>query len=285
MSKSNKVKSSPVPVAPRSNTTSLAAEVLSFVLAKKANDTSPIYFAHTYADDMSELRRKVQYAVQHGDKVRGVVLDYWRASPEGEKYDAQYQALCKVKQPNVQQKAEKKLMLNAMNNVNVSLQRACDTVGGINWLKSAGYTVQIAETAKGTDVYSCYVIGKDEIIPTEFNVTQLRTLGSTKPSDMDAVSVTLTGDKLPVADLRKACDTLKAGTPNDEKGANGAAIEPSKMTAAITQLDTSIERLLKDDGKLASGKPSTEAMDALWARLDSEIPAFNEGVAAQPVAA
>ena len=247
------------------NTTSYGADMLRYAGLKGEAESGPLFFALTYADTLRDLGEKIAFAVSKGDKVRSVVLDHWKATPEGEEFQRDYAGLVSIKLKTPDQQAKQDALLQLQNQVNTNAQRNVDTIRGIDMLRADNRQVNI-QRIDGTKKYACYVVSmaknadgtQKEFINVEFTATHLRKLASVDP-------VKLAG--LTTADVRKLADSQKQGTPNDKKGGS-EGLARTEIGKTAKALDAAIAGTFID-GKLQGVSPSTrrEVM-LLWAAID-----------------
>jgi hypothetical protein len=233
---------------------------------------------HSYVSELEALSAKLDFngslAVEKQDSVRSILLDYWKASPEGNVFMTAHAGLAGIKEKTEQQKAAFEQSTKSLNMVNTMLQRAVDTYRGVSALRKQGFAVTIAKV-QNSNTFACYVKRGDEFELVRFNAAQLRNVSGAK---IEA--------KTSTADVRESLSTAKSGAANDKKGGSGERFSPSELPNAVTRIDTSVAAIIKPDGKgIAAGPKATEALHLLWARLDAMMSDSDKAAARKAFAA
>ena len=235
------------------NASTYGSDVLHYASLKGEQDSGPLFFYLTHSNTLNDLAAKVEYALSKDEKVRPVVLDHWKATPEGEAIMKEYAALLAIKQKTPEQEMRQRTLMDLQNQVNIQTLRNIDTCKGIDVLVGLDREVNV-QRIQGTNKYACYVVStlknddgtRKEFIHVTFTATQLRRLASAG----NAVNVMMT-----TTDIRKVCDSLKTGTANKEKGGvDGLARTEIGKTAKA--LDAAISGSFVD-GKLQGVSPAT----------------------------
>lgn len=244
----------------RSNVSNIGADVFLLATIKDQLKSGPIMIAHTYPNEMTSLLSRITDS-KEGESVRGLLLDYWHATPEGDQHKKRYDQLVALgKLKTVEQKTEQATMLLQQNNVAIMLQRAVETFQGVDILRKSQRDVTITRIQNQQNAFACYVYrmatGEGEWI--RFSADQLR----------NVVNATFDNDTR-VSDIRIACAANREGAAGKDKGSNGERIAPSKIGEAVTAIDTSLAPLYKDDGTLAVPPGGMKALHHLWAQLDA----------------
>jgi len=243
------------------NASNIGADVFHLATIKDELKSGPIMLAHTYPAELTSLLARITSSKDGEDSIRGMLLEYWHATPEGDTHKKRYDQLVALgKLKTAEQKTEQATMLLQQNNVAIMLQRAVETFQGIDLLRKAQRDVTVTRIHNQQNAFACYVYrtatGEGEWI--RFSAEQLR----------NVASATFDNDTK-VSDIRIACSSAKNGAANKDKGTNGERIAPSKIADAVTAIDTSLAPLYKDDGSLAVPPGGMKALHRLWAQLDA----------------
>jgi hypothetical protein len=249
------------------NVSSYGADVLHYAGLKGEQDSGPLFFVLAYSDRLHSLKDKIAYAVSKEDKIRPVVLDDWKATPEGEDLIKEYASLLAIKQPTAEQKVRQKTLLDLQNQVYIQAVRNVETCVGIDKLKELGRSVTI-QRIQGTTKYACYVISNAknedgnavEIFHVPFTATQLRKLG--KIATIDAT--------IPTTDIRKECDSLKQGAANNDKGGI-EGLSSGEIGKTAKALDAAIAGRFKDGQLEGMSAATRNEVYMLWAQLDASM--------------
>ena len=257
-------------MAINSNASSFGADMLHYASLKGEADSGPLFFALAHKAELGELKHKLDHAEKNGEKLRPVVLDYFKATPQGEELDKEYAGLLAVKQKTPDQVVRQQTILELFNQVNIQTLRNIETLSGINKLNALDRTVNI-QRIQGSNKYACYVISAQknddgtmkEFIHVPFTATQLRRLAAMDMSKDLSASMATT-------DIRKATDSLKSGAANKDKGSE-QAIPRADIGKVAKQLETSISGTVID-GKLEGVSAATRNdVMLLWAHLDATL--------------
>jgi hypothetical protein len=253
------------------NSTSYGADVLRYAGLKAEVDSGPLFFALAYRHEIEELSARIDNAKGSDDKVRPIIMDNLKSTPEGEELLKEYAKLLETdkKLRTAEQGERVKALHELQMQVYTQTLRNIDTLKGIVKLEQAGRAVLI-QRLPSTTKYACYVVStlKDdkgnmiEVFHTPFSATQLRKLG-TMQTPIDA--------NQPTSDIGKLASSLKQGAANVDKGGNGDGIARADLGKTAHALDAAIAGTIID-GKLegVSGPTRMEVM-MLWARLDAEL--------------
>jgi len=253
------------------NSTSYGADILHYASLKGEQDSGPLFFAVAHAATLRELADKVAYAVSKEEKVRPIILDHWKSSPEGDEVQKEYASLLGIKQKTPDQTVRQQTLLELFNQVNIQTLRNIETLVGIDKLSAWERDVNI-QRIPGTSKYACYVIStqqnddgtRKEFIHVPFTATQLRKLGKVQ---LDVATV----DTISTADIRKACDSLKQGAPNAQAGGT-EAIARTALGKTAKALETAIAGTFDASGKLDGVSAATRKdVYMLWASMDAQM--------------
>jgi hypothetical protein len=256
-------------MAIKSNVTSFGADILHYAGLKGEADSGPLFFALAHKRELSELKHKLDQAEKSGEKLRPIVLDYFKATPEGEELDKEYASLLAVKQKTPDQVVKQQTILELFNQVNIQTLRNIETLSGVKMLEALGRSVNITRI-QGSNKYACYVLNNAknddgtmiEFIHVPFTATQLRRLPQ--------LAIGTVNSGMATADIRKATDSLKSGAANKDKG-NVDAIARGDIGKVAKQLETSIAGTVID-GKLEGVSAATRNdVMLLWAHLDATL--------------
>lgn len=244
----------------KSNDSGLVADILRFMDMEGQVSTSALYVCLTHPDEMAPLLSRVVAVKQQGEeKIRKVMTEYWQATQSGSDLLAKHAALkaIPIKQRTQAQKEQFKLLQLSTNNMSIKLQRAVFTYEGVDALRGNGRSVMIAKVP-GSKSYTCYVKADSEFEYVRFTAEQLRLVTA-----VDFTAATLT------TDILAGCTSSgKKNTPNEDKGANGEALQGAEIAKAVTALDTTIAKHTDGEGKLAMSAANKEALHLLWARCE-----------------
>lgn len=252
------------------NASSYGADMLHYAGLKGEQDSGPLFFALAYHQTIIDLSMKLDHAKANNDKLRPIVLDHFKATPEGEEVQKEYAALLAIKAKTADQTVRQQALLELFNQVNTQTLRNVDTCKGIDMLRANGRQVNI-QRIQGTSKYACYVVSlaknpdgtAREFINVPFTATQLRKIA-------DLPSIDALGDKS-TADVRKLVDSLKQGTPNAQAGGVDA-LARTAIGKAAKALETSIAGTFDKDGKLDGVSKSTRNdVYMLWASMDAQM--------------
>jgi hypothetical protein len=252
-----------------SNVSSYGADMLHYAGLKGEQDSGPLYFALAYHQTLVDLSAKIDHAMANNDKLRPIVLDHWKATPEGEEVQKEYATLLAIKAKTADQTVRQQALLELFNQVNTQTLRNVDTCKGIDMLRADNRQVNI-QRIPGTSKYACYVVSlaknadgtQAEFINVPFTATQLRKLATVKVADIAGKST---------ADVRKMVDSLKNGAPNASKGGT-EAIARTELGKVAKALEASIAGTFDKDGKLDGVSQATRNdVYMLWASMDASM--------------
>ena len=245
------------PVA--SNVSTFGKDILSILDAKDKSDTGSFALINKHRVDLERLMSKIDDARDADDSVRAVILDFFRATDEGEKVYKRYNDLVAMKNnTSADQRAQKELLKKRIHNVNMMLTRTVDILSVILDLENEEFRITF-KTMPNTGATVCKIMGGADDEPAMFSAAQLlRIVGNnfTGLTSYDA--------------LQEQAKSSKAGTPNKDKAPRDA-IAPSKIADTVDALDDSVARYdigVKDSG-LSQG--SVIKLALLWARLDAAL--------------
>jgi hypothetical protein len=252
--------------APKSNVSNLGADLL--LLAKRNDEVKagPVFLAHTYTAELTALAARVMS--QDSEGTRKELLAYFTNSPEGAKFNQQYEALKNNDAKTQVQTNEQKSMLLVQNAAVMLLTRACDTVRGVNVLRDIAKCHVLIERVNGLQSWACFVYrdAADDREYLKFTAAQLQQAGKIKGDTIAVDGKKVLLSNVLVKDIRLACQSAKKGEANDKKGDASKAIEAAAMPSALEAIDTALNRFEDDDGQLNGKIAENAAM--VWARLD-----------------
>jgi hypothetical protein len=237
-----------------------------YAMAESATqiEAGAVKFAHLYGTQLTSVLAKLQHARKetNDESVRDTCLQFWLPSVAGVAFSKEKNALPAPKQRSDQQRTRAEQLRRIENKVAIGIERACDTLTGINILKTTRM-VQIIETAPNSGVFGCYVRSETklkEMQNFEFNATQLQAVSA------NAKRIT---DKTSTKDVLALCGGgPRKGKAGKAKGGKVERIANAKLADAFTALDTSIAAYTKPDGiGFASGPDAKKAAAMLFARL------------------
>jgi hypothetical protein len=227
-------------------------------------EAGAIKLAHLYGPQLQGILAKLQHARKdsNDETVRDTCLQFWLPSAAGIAFTKEKNALPTPKQRTDQQRTRAVQLRKIENKVALGIERACDTLTGMNILKTTRL-VQVLETATGSDVFGCYVRSETklkEMQNFEFNATQLQAV----PANAKRIT-----DKTSTKDVLALCGGgPRKGKAGKAKGGKVERIPNAKLAEAFTALDTAIAAYTKPDGVgFASGPDAQKAADMLFARL------------------
>jgi hypothetical protein len=254
-----------------SNSTSYGADMIHYAGLKGEAATGPLYFYLTYPTEQRELAKRFSDARSNEDVVRQVVLEHIQGTPEGEAMLHEYNMLKAIpkKTRTIDQSIRQQALLELQNQLNTQAIRNADTCLGIDLLRSVDREVNIQRII-GTNKYACYVKSSKrndegqfvEFLYVPFTATQLRKLVTLPKDSINA--------DMPTAKIRELVDSLKAGTPNNDKGGSGDAIARADIGKTAKALEASLSGTFVD-GKLQGVSATTrEAVMMLYAMVHRE---------------
>jgi hypothetical protein len=252
------------------NSTSYGADVLRYAGLKAEADSGPLFFAHAYRHIIQELSNRIDDAKGQDDKVRPIIIEHLKSTPEGEDLLLEYAKLLETnsKARTAEQNERVKALHGLQMQVYTQTLRNIDTLKGIVKLELSGRSVMI-QRIQGTTKYACYVVStrKDpegnnvEVFHTPFTATQLRKLANLA-TPVDA--------NMPTTDVSSLASSLKQGAANDDKG-GVEGLARTEMGKVAKSLDAAIAGTIVE-GKLEGvSAPTRMEVMMLWARLDAEL--------------
>lgn len=244
-----------------SNQTAFGSGLLEIAQKKTALDTGPLMLVQRFEPDLLNILAKIES--DPNAKHRKLILQYWAdTSSEGEAHNMRYAVLVANKSKTQQQKVEQDTLHNQRNAVNSMVMRALDTLKAITFLRTHGRTVNVAPVAGSPDTFACYVVYPtlQEFENVKFAAKHIERIAKVTDKINDAMST---------ADVLGLVLSNKNGAANNDKGANGTRIAPSKMTEAITNLDTSLAAIVSDKNEIGASPSTKDAFFLFWARLDA----------------
>lgn len=258
----------------KANTTGFAGEVLRLATTASEVDTGPLALCAKYQSDIANLHGKLEAARKSDDSTsqRKIILDYWRASPDGDQFTTDKAALSAVKNKTTEQGGMLSDMLKRENKVNVMLIRACDAFAGIAALRRNGRDVRVAPLPN-TSTYVCYVKTPAEFESVRFSIANLKAVPG-----LSFTAATST------ADIRKECSTFKQGAANKDKGNAGERLTHGPLAKAMHVVDTSLSAIVNGQS-IVAGPAVKKAAHELWARLDATLSDADKAAARKAFAA
>ena len=226
--------------------------------AKAVVKAGPLALIQKHADRFKHLIEELNNA-KSDDSVRGINLQFWRDTPEGQKAAERYASLKALGRGiSPTQKKEKETLKALENEVNMLLIATCETQSAIGALKDAGFDVAIRGVS-GTKHLNAWVKGPSDDDAAPFGVTTLRKLATADVSKFKSY-----------ADLQSAA----AGARKDKAGKSAGAengVDRSKLADVAEGVESAIAGLsFEKDGGLSV--KAREKLALLWAHLDAIIP-------------
>jgi hypothetical protein len=253
------------------NSSSYGADVLRYAGLKAEADSGPLFFAHAYRHEIEELSARIDDAKGQDDKVRPIITEHLKSTPEGEDMLMEYARLLETKKEA--RTAEQKVRVATLHGLQMQVYtqtlRNIDTLKGIVKLEQASRKIRILRI-QGTTKYACYVAstlkderGEDvEPFTTPFTATQLRKL-ATMSTPIDA--------NMSTSDIGKLASSLKQGAANVDKGGAGEGLARGDIGKVAKQLEAAISGCF-ENGKLEGVTgPVRNDVYMLWAQLDAEL--------------
>jgi hypothetical protein len=209
------------------NTTNISKFIINIVESGEAFKSGPFDLIAKNRNEISALNDRVRHAVEAGNAVRSVVIDFFRGNPEGEKLLEAHEGL-KGKGKSKNEKERAKALHKRIESVNALLQRTCEVYDVIDRLSAAEFNVRLS-TVKGTAVTVCKIAGPDDDSDDAkpMSVEAMRRLADISFTNIRTVDALL-------------FTTGRNKGANKEKGSNGEKIAPSKIGEAIDNLDTTL---------------------------------------------
>jgi len=277
---------------------SFGDDILRAAGLKSETSTITLMLADTHSDRFDKLLPLVS---AKDANVRDILLKDWYDTPAGETFGKRFAMLRDNKAKSPTQKEEFATMQDINSQLNTLLGRAVDTYRGIKILRDKGrdVTVRKVKNVGEAKIYACFVWYNNEALEADDRETADDRLSfyASELQRVHGIADRIT-DSTTTEELKALCSktTLKTDTPNAVVAPTaGTAIEPSKVKEAILSLDTTIAKMISNDGHSLAGvsKETNDSLGMLWAKADAMFTdvqkahfrkAYAEGVVADKAA-